>query len=85
MNFISEDFGKSQKEDVNKAILSALSDGLTDVGILGEEALYILYILNGSALTQFAVLQIMKAYDAGIKVINEVLLRMKSSDTLNDE
>ena len=34
--------------------LSALSDGLTDVGILGEEAIFILYILNGSALTQFA-------------------------------
>ena len=32
------------------------------------------------------VLQILKTYDAGIiKVINEVLLRMKSSDTLNDE
>ena len=40
---------------VNKArFLSVQSDSSTDGGILEEEAVYVRYILNGSALTQFA-------------------------------
>ena len=51
INSISEDFRKCQKEEVNKArFLSVLSDGSTDAGILVEEAVYIRYILNGTAL-----------------------------------
>lgn len=49
--------------------------------------LYTCYILNGSAPTHFAgVKNPNKAAAAEIlRVIHEVLLRLKSSDTLNDE
>ena len=60
---------------------------MTDAGILEEQAAYVRYILNGGPLTQFAsVKNPDKADAAGIlKVINEVLFGLKSSDTLNDE
>ena len=77
-----------QKKEINKArFLSVSSDGQTDAGILEEEAVCIRYILKGSALTQFAgVKNPNKADAAGIlKVINEELLILKSSDTWNDE
>ena len=52
ITYISEDFRKCHKEEVNKArFLSALSDGLTDAGLLKEKAAFVPYILNGSALT----------------------------------
>ena len=74
--------------EVNKVrILSFLSDGSTNAGILKEEAVYAGNILHGGAMTQFASVKNLNKSDAvGIlKVINEVLLGLESSDTLNDE
>ena len=88
INSLSDDLRKRQKVEVNKVrILSFLSDGSTNAGILKEEAVYVGNILHGGAMTQFASVENLNKSDAvGIlKVINEVLLGLESSDTLNDE
>lgn len=56
-----------------------LSDGSTDAWVLEEEAMYVRYILNGSALTQFSVVKNPdKASAPGkLKFFNELLLGLK--------
>lgn len=56
-----------------------LSDGSTDALVLEEEAMYVRYILNGSALTQFSVVKNPdKASAPGkLKFFNELLLGLK--------
>lgn len=85
INSVSEGFRKCQKEEVNKArFLSVISDGSTDAGIHEEEPVYVRYILNGSALIQFADVKKPDKADAAeiLKVVKKKLLVKSYLDLL---